>query len=241
MTEKKFPFKAVIYDMDGLLIHSEPYWRQSMIAVIATVGLHLTENQCAATTGLRFDQVLDYWYAVSPWTGKSIAAVHEEVLAEMEKAISIKAALMPGVMESMQYFKSQGCKLAIASSSAMRLINACVARLGSDVKLDALTSAENEQHGKPHPAVFIKAAENLGVSPLDCLVLEDSLNGIIAAAAARMKCVAVPSEENYLNPKFALADWKIKSLNEIKDIYWDQYPEALAINCYPTHEPHAYL
>jgi mannitol-1-/sugar-/sorbitol-6-/2-deoxyglucose-6-phosphatase len=211
--------KAVIYDMDGLLIDSEPYWRKSMIKVLATVGLHLTEEQCASTTGLRFDHVLEYWFEKYPWTHKSIIDVHEEVLAEMEHAILHEAELLPGVFESIELFRAKGYKLAIASSSAMRLIRACVHRLKGESIFDTVISAEHEEYGKPHPAVFIQAAKDLNINPLDCLVLEDSMMGVIAAKAARMQCVAIPAPENFSNPKFAIADWKLHSLLEIDSVF----------------------
>ena len=204
--------------MDGLLIDSEPFWRTSMIKVLATVGLHLTEEQCAATTGLRFDHVLEYWFDRYPWDSKSIVEVHEEVLDEMEHAIMHEAEILPGVFESIELFRSRGYKLAIASSSAMRLIKACVKRLNGSEIFDAVISAEHEEYGKPHPAVFIKAAKELKIHPLDCIVLEDSLMGVIAAKAARMQCVAIPSPENYDNPKFAIADWRLRSLTDIGTI-----------------------
>ena len=208
--------------MDGLIIDSEPYWRKSMIKVLATVGLHLTEEQCATTTGLRFDHVLEYWFEKYPWTHKSIIDVHEEVLAEMEYAILHEAALLPGVFESIDLFRSKGYKLAIASSSAMRLIRACVHCLKGESIFDTVISAEHEEYGKPHPAVFLKAAKDLGVNPLDCLVLEDSMMGLLAAKSARMQCVLVPAPENFDNPKFAIADWKLKSLLEINSIFSSQ-------------------
>jgi sugar-phosphatase len=210
--------KAIIYDMDGLLIDSEPYWRKSMIKVLATVGLHLTDEQCAMTTGLRFDHVLEYWFEKYPWDNKSIVEVHEEILDEMEHAIANEAEILPGVFESIELFHSRGYKLALASSSAMRLIKACVKRLKGEDIFESVISAEHEEYGKPHPAVFIKAAQELGVHPLDCIVLEDSLMGVIAAKAARMQCVAIPAAENYDNPKFAIADWKLRSLLDIATI-----------------------
>ena len=211
--------KAVIYDMDGLLIDSEPFWRKSMIKVLASVGVNLTEEQCAMTTGLRFDHVLEYWFEHYPWTHKSLIEVHEEVLDEMEHAILHEAPLLPGVFESIELFRSKGYHLAIASSSAMRLIRACVHRLHGEDIVDAVISAEHEEYGKPHPAVFLEAAKRLKVHPLDCLVLEDSMMGVIAAKAARMQCVAIPAPENFDNPKFAIADWKLHSLLEINQIF----------------------
>ncbi|MBS1686460.1 MAG: hexitol phosphatase HxpB [Bacteroidetes bacterium] len=210
--------KAVIYDMDGLLIDSEPYWRKSMIKVLASVGLQLTEEQCASTTGLRFDHVLEYWYEKYPWEAKTIVEVHEEILDDMEYAITHEAQLMPGVIESLELFTSRGYKVALASSSAMRLIQACVKRLHAQEIFKAVISAEHEEYGKPHPAVFIKAAAELKVHPLDCIVLEDSLMGVIAAKAARMQCVAIPAPENFDNPKFAIADWRLRSLTELASV-----------------------
>lgn len=208
------PVKAVIYDMDGLLIDSEPFWRKSEIAVFATVGLHITEQDCMETTGFRFDEVIDHWFAKHPWTAKSKEQVHDEVLDLMEQAILKEAVLFDGVAESIEYFKAKGLKLAIASSSAMRLIQACVTRLHAENVMDALISAEHEAYGKPHPAVFLKAAQVLGVPPQNCLVLEDSLNGVIAAKAAKMKCIAIPSAEDYNKEKFSIADWKVRNLEE---------------------------
>ena len=205
--------------MDGLIIDSEPYWRKSMIKVLATVGLNLTEEQCAMTTGLRFDHVLEYWFEKYPWTVKSIVDIHEEVLTEMEHAILHEAELLPGIFESIELFRSKGYKLAIASSSAMRLIRACVHRLNGEKIFDTVISAEHEEYGKPHPAVFLTAAKDLHVNPLDCLVLEDSMMGLIAAKAARMQCVLVPAPENFDNPKSAIADWKLHSLLEIDSIF----------------------
>jgi HAD superfamily hydrolase (TIGR01509 family) len=211
--------KAVIYDMDGLLIDSEPFWRKSMMKVLATVGLNLAEEQCAMTTGLRFDHVLEYWFERYPWDSKSIIDVHEEVLDEMENAILHEAPLLPGVFESIELFHSKGFHLALASSSAMRLIKACVHRLKAESIFEAVISAEHEEYGKPHPAVFLKAAKQLNVHPLDCLVLEDSLMGVIAAKAARMQCVAIPAPETFDNPKFVIADWKLKSLLDINQVF----------------------
>jgi sugar-phosphatase len=211
--------KSVIYDMDGLLIDSEPFWRKSMIKVLATVGLNLTEEQCASTTGLRFDHVLEYWFERYPWTHKSLIEVHEEVLDEMENAILHEAKLLPGVFESIEFFRSKGYHLAIASSSAMRLIKACVHRLNGEDIFDLVVSAEHEEYGKPHPAVFLEAAKRLKTHPLDCLVLEDSLMGVVAAKAARMQCIAIPAPENYDNPRFAIADWKLHSLNDVSSVF----------------------
>lgn len=208
-------YQAIIYDMDGLIIDSEPFWRQAEMKVFATVGLHLTEKDCMETTGFRFDEVVDYWWNRQPWQGKTKQQIHDEVLDEMEYAITHHAEAMRGFHESVAYFKNRHLKLAVASSSAMRLIKATVNKLQVQQHFDLLVSAEHETHGKPHPGVFIRTAENLQVRPENCLVIEDSFNGLLAAKAAKMKCAVVPYPEDYHNPKLVIADFKLRSLDEI--------------------------
>ena len=133
----------------------------------------------------------------------------------MENAITHHAQAMTGVHASLDFFKQQKIKMAVASSSAMRLIKATVKKLKIESYFDLLVSAEHELYGKPHPAVFLRTAEMLGVRPENCLVLEDSFNGLLAAKAAKMKCAIVPYPEDFNNPRFIIADWKLKSLEEI--------------------------
>lgn len=208
-------FKLVIYDMDGLIINSEPFWRQAEIKVFATVGLKLTEEDCIQTTGFRFDEVVDFWYNRHPWTGKSKQQIHDEVIDEMESAITHHATEMEGVHSSLQYFKKQNMTIALASSSAMRLIKATVQKLNIEEYFELLVSAEHETYGKPHPAVFLRTAETLSARPDECLVLEDSFYGLLAAKAAKMKCAVVPDALGFNDARFVIADWKLKSLLDI--------------------------
>ena len=101
--------------------------------------------------------------------------------------------------------------MAIASSSYLKIIEAVVKRLKLKGFFDVIYSAEFEKYGKPNPGTFLTTAEKLGVSPMKCLVFEDSLNGVIAAKAARMITIAVPEFDN---PKFIIADKILNSLEE---------------------------
>jgi HAD superfamily hydrolase (TIGR01509 family) len=208
-------FDAVIYDMDGLLIDSEPFWRQSEMKVFATVGLNLLEADCLQTTGYRFDEVVEHWWQKQPWEGKTKLQIHDEVIDEMENAITHHAKEMKGVHASLDYFKSRGLKLALASSSAMRLIKATVKKLKLEDYFELLVSAEHETHGKPHPAVFLRTAETLQVRPERCLVIEDSFYGLLAAKSAKMSCIVIPDPANFNDPRFIIADWKLQSLEDI--------------------------
>jgi sugar-phosphatase len=208
-------FDAVIYDMDGLLIDSEPFWRQAEIKVFASVGVHLTEADCMQTTGFRFDEVVEHWWHKKPWQGKTKEEIHDEVLDEMEYAITHYAQAMPGVKASLDFFKKEGVHIGLASSSAMRLIKATVKKLDIEEYFNLLVSAEHERFGKPHPAVFIRTAETMNVRAERCLVIEDSFYGLLAAKSAKMKCILVPDHAAFDNPKFVIADWKLKSLADI--------------------------
>ncbi len=216
MTEQ---FDAVIYDMDGLMIDSEPFWRQAEMKVFATVGLNLTEQDCIETTGFRFDEVVEHWWHRQPWADKTKTQIHDEVLDEMENAITHHAHGMTGLLQSLDFFKAKEVKMAVASSSAMRLIKATVKKLKIESYFDILVSAEHETYGKPHPAVFLRTAEMLKVRPERCLVLEDSFNGLLAAKAAKMKCILVPDPSNFNNEKFVIADWKLQTLEGVNKLW----------------------
>ena len=207
--------EVVIYDMDGLLIDSEPFWRQVEIKVFNSVGLSLTEAECMETAGYRFDEVVEHWWNKYPWHGKTKEQIHDEVIDEMENAITHHAEAMKGAHASLDFFKSQGLRIALASSSAMRLIKATVKKLDIENYFELLVSAEHESYGKPHPAVFLRTAETLNVRPEKCLVLEDSFFGLLAAKSAKMKCIVVPDPGNFEDKRFAIADWKLNSLEEI--------------------------
>ncbi|HKK40743.1 MAG TPA: hexitol phosphatase HxpB [Cryomorphaceae bacterium] len=184
--------EAVIFDMDGLLIDSEPFWRKAEMAVFKTVGIELTEDDCRQTMGYRLNEVVDLWYSRKPWNDKSQKQVEEQILAHVQNLIETEGVSLKGVMETIALCQELKLKTAIASSSALPLIKATVRRLGLEETFDVLHSAENEEFGKPHPAVFIHTAKKLDVRRENCLVLEDSFHGMIAGLAAKMKVVAVP-------------------------------------------------
>ena len=184
-------FDVVIFDMDGVLIDSEPFWRQAEIKVFGSVGITLTEKDCMETTGYRFDEVVNHWWHKQPWQGKTQEQIHDEVLDEMVNAITHHAESMKGVHAALDFFKSKGMRLALASSSAMRLIKATVEKLNIESYFELLVSAEHERYGKPNPAVFLRTAETLKVRPERCLVIEYTFFGLLAAKSAKMKCVIV--------------------------------------------------
>jgi mannitol-1-/sugar-/sorbitol-6-/2-deoxyglucose-6-phosphatase len=207
--------QAVIFDMDGLLIDSEPLWRQAEVEALNAVGAPLTFEQTLETFGRRTDEVVEHWFARYPWSGTPKKAVEAGIEARVLALIRERAEPMPGAREAVELLAGAGLPLAIASSSASELIEAVVAKLGFARLFQVLQSAEHEPYGKPHPAVYIEAARRLAVAPESCLALEDSPNGVIAAKAARMTCLAVPDPALAGDRRFCIADGVLPSLNEL--------------------------
>ncbi len=210
--------KAVIFDMDGVLIDSEPLWKIAEIKGFGKVGLDLTQTDCEETVGLRIDEVVKMWYAKTQWEGSSCEAVTLDIVTILIAEIKAQGKALPGVKQTLENCKKAGLKIGLATSSYHSIIEAVLDKLDIRHYFDAIHSAEYEKLGKPHPAVFLTAAEKLSTDPLDCLVIEDSLNGVIAGKSARMKVVAVPESSHAYNPKLILADQIIDSLEEF-DIF----------------------
>lgn len=200
--------------MDGLLINSEPLWRKAEMEVFKTVGISLSENDCRETMGYRLNEVVELWYQRKPWKEKSVKAVEEEILTKVSHLIGEEGEVLPGVESAIAQCRDSGLELAIASSSPMVLIHAVVKLLKLENAFSVLHSAQFEDFGKPHPAVFISTAKKLNVLPEDCIVFEDSFHGVIAGLAAKMKVIAVPEPKSFNDVKFKSAHLVLKSLEE---------------------------
>ncbi|WP_143305190.1 hexitol phosphatase HxpB [Chitinophaga vietnamensis] len=208
---------TVIFDMDGLLVDSEPLWGIAMREVFSTVGVTLSPELTHKTTGLRTKEVVSYWHNHFKWDGKSAEQVTQEIIDSVTYKITTKGRSMEGLQYILDYFKAKGFKIGLASSSPMSLIRAVLEHLGISDYFQAVYSAEFESYGKPHPAVYLACAQALGSDPLHCIAFEDSVTGMIAAKAARMKTVVVPEPHNRQDMRYALADVKLDSLLQFND------------------------
>lgn len=208
--------RSVIFDMDGLLIDSEPLWREAEIAVFDSVGLRLTDAMCRETTGLRIDEAVRYWHTRFPWNGPGCAAVAEQVLDAAECLIVERGCLMEGAQETIEAVQARNMKLAIASSSPMRLIQVVVETFALRDYFSVLHSAEQEAAGKPDPAVYRTTMALLEAKPHECVAFEDSVPGVRAAKQAGATVIAVPAPADAGNPGFAAADLTLVSLSEFR-------------------------
>lgn len=206
--------KAVIFDMDGLLINSEPFWQESETKVFTSLGLSVNKKMFEQFMGKRIDEVVDAMYKMTPWNHVSKEQVVEDIVENVIRLVIEKGEALCGVYETLSNFKNSPYKIGLASSSKMKIISAVLEKLQIKEYFEVVHSAEFEEYGKPHPQTFISTAKMLGVHPDECLVFEDSLNGVISALAAGMKCIAIPEKEaNNLN-KFIIATRTLGDLTE---------------------------
>lgn len=203
------PFQAILFDMDGVLLDSEPFWRTAEIEVFRALGKEFTEEDCVETMGLRIDEVVAYRVPDADQE-KTV----NEILDRMVEMVSQRGVLLPGVLETLERLNEMKVPLGLATSSNYRLLHATLKSLGLEEAFQIVHSAEDEEYGKPHPGVYMTAARKLGFKPKHCLAIEDSLNGVISAKAAQMSVIAVPEEAVFGNPRFAVADLKLESLDK---------------------------
>lgn len=210
-------FNTVIFDMDGLLIDSEPFWQEAGIETLEQYNTALTLEQYHLTTGLRTKEWIDYWWRHFGISPEFAQAAEETILRKAIEKIGAKATPMPGLEHIFSFFKGKSFKIGLATSSPLALVDVVVDKLGIRHYLNAVASAGHLPFGKPHPQVYMDCAEALNVSPLQCICFEDSFNGLIAAKAARMKCVIIPTPEQFNLAKWGAADLKLNSLLEFSD------------------------
>lgn len=206
--------KAAIFDMDGLLIDSEPLWRRAERETFAGVGLTLTDNDCRRTTGLRADMVVEYWYERHPWRGPDRRAVLRRLESRVIELVRAEGRAMPGVEHALGAVRDGGLRLALASSSAGELIEVVLDTLGLEGVFEVVSSGADEKHGKPDPAVYLTTLRALGLPAGECLAFEDSVTGVEAARGAGLFTIAVPDPVAYADPPFDVANLKLPSLTD---------------------------
>jgi mannitol-1-/sugar-/sorbitol-6-/2-deoxyglucose-6-phosphatase len=212
---------ATLFDMDGLLIDSEILWHEAEVEIFGSLGVPLFESSSRSTKGVFVNEVVDYWYARFPWSGPSKDVVVDMLLERVGSLVESEGRLLPGALRAIDLASARG-PVALASSTPLALIHRCLGHFGLASRFVSIHSAEFEPYGKPHPGVFLTAASSLGVAPSRCLVFEDSSAGVIAARAASMHIVAVPTPEDRSDVEFLLADLVLDTLEELSDQWLDE-------------------
>ena len=202
--------------MDGVLIDTEPAWRAAESAVFAGLGIPLSESDLLDSTGQPVEELIPIWRQRLPDAEPTDTEVADWIIDRVIAHVQAEGEPMPGVTAAVTLFERHGLRLAIASSSPLRMIDAVCDRLGLD-RIEVRCSAMDEVRGKPAPDVYLTAARRLGVAAADCLALEDSPNGLASAKAAGMHCVAVPDPLLATDPRYREADLILESLTALDD------------------------
>lgn len=218
--------RGVAFDLDGVLVDSEPFWQDAEIEAFAAVGLSLTRDDCRQTMGLRIDEAVDHWHRARGWDGASPAEVVRAVVDGVVDRIETRGAALPGALEAVDRCRRRGLSLAIATSSWTEVADAVLHRLGLDGAFDAVCSAADEAHGKPSPDVYRSACRRLGLEPAAVVAIEDSAHGLRAALDAGMRCLAVP-DAGVDAGAFSEATAVLGSLHELDDDLLDALDDPL--------------
>jgi HAD superfamily hydrolase (TIGR01509 family) len=186
--------KLVIFDMDGVLLNSEPLYRNTNRAVFKELGADITPEEQESFTGAGATRL---WTFVKNRAGAGQSVEELIALAAERKYQQLsQAELTPteGITEVLKHLKHNGHLLAIASSGLKRNISVILHKLDMEQYFDLIVSGDEIPNGKPDPDIFLAAASYLNMPPSACIVVEDSTNGVAAAKAAGMYCIG------YRNP-----------------------------------------
>ena len=185
-------YQAIIFDMDGLLVDSEPVWHEVEVELIKSHGYVYNEEVRESGIGMRVDEFAAILQRHYPKLGESPAAIEAAITGRMMSLPAGRIQARPGADELLQYVAELDIPRAIASSSSQKIIEHFVRLMNWDALIPQRYSAEFVARGKPAPDIYLHAAEQVGCAPEACLALEDSRLGTLAALAAGMTCYTVP-------------------------------------------------
>jgi mannitol-1-/sugar-/sorbitol-6-/2-deoxyglucose-6-phosphatase len=205
---------SAIFDMDGLLIDSEPLWYEAAVEVFEPLGITLNPESYASSIGLRTKEFVANWFSRFQIDMSLASNAEKDINDVVVRKIAENGNALPGVYDVLNQLKDEGINIGLATSSPIRLVDVVVDKLNIRNYFSAFASAEHLVYGKPHPQVFLDCARALDTPPVNCVCFEDSFHGVVAAKAARMFCIAVPAQAFIHQPRFNAADMILNSLEE---------------------------
>ena len=208
--------KAVIFDMDGVLVDSEPWHYEIETILFKKLGLNVSEELHHTYLGTAGDLMysdLKERFDISMSLEELLKWDEDYRIDIFKKKTGIRPS--PGIPELLKELKSSDIKTAVATSSVPGIVDIILQKCGIDSYFDAVVTTETAGKSKPAPDVYLFAAQLIGVNPSNCVVFEDSFNGIRAARSASMYCIAYQSDNPSLVLDISEADQRINSFKNI--------------------------
>lgn len=204
--------KAVIFDMDGVIVDSEGLWKQAEYEIFSSLGVIINEGYSEITKSMTTGEVTRFWFSKFPWESQSLEVVEQKVISRVKELIGTKECRVKGVREFIERLKAVNYKIGLATNSPFQIIATVLKKIDASHLFDTVSSAEHEHNGKPDPAVYLTTAAKLNVATSNCLAIEDSYAGMMAAKKAGMTVVAFTNN----NPKLIseIASYRIDSFDD---------------------------
>lgn len=220
--------KAVLFDMDGVIVDTEPLHHKAYKIMFKEIGIDVSNEMYHSFTGQSTKEICDF------------LCEHYDLSHASETLVQIKRAnfsrlffeddrleLLEGVENLIKNYHENGLTLVVASSASMFTINNVMKRFGLNSYFKDKLSGADLKASKPHPEIFIKAANTAGCDPSECIVIEDSTNGISAAKDANIYCIAYQSEhskdQDYSRADLLISDYRTIEFDKIKNILNEAY------------------
>jgi len=212
------PFLAVIFDLDGVIADSEPCWNEIDAKLLAEHGITYRGEYHRNVLGVSYRLAVEFYkkaFGLSVPTDEMMRR-RGEIAADF---FANRIDVFPSTKPVLQELRQMNLHLAVATSSVSASARPFLARHGLTAFFEAVITGEEVEHGKPHPDIYLRAAEKLGVTADACLVIEDALSGIAAAKAAKMRVAAIP-DTRFVDPSDYKkeADYVLSSLKELPSL-----------------------
>jgi beta-phosphoglucomutase-like phosphatase (HAD superfamily) len=184
-------FKAVLWDMDGVLIDSEPGYNRADAAWFADLGLPFGREEILAITGANAQYIARWLKARHPHLTLTeeelVRGYTDNLYASLTRDVT---GLIDGVSDWLDWLEERGVLCAIGSSATRRVADYVADTFGLRARMGCIVTGDDVENAKPAPDIYLRCAERLGVAPGDCLVVEDSVNGVWAGLSAGMSVLA---------------------------------------------------
>jgi HAD superfamily hydrolase (TIGR01509 family) len=206
-------YRAVIFDMDGLLLDTETLWHEAEVELFRRHGAEFTWDDKMAVIGTSFDFTARYFADRLSRPREEGARLVDEMVELMHERVRRQVEARPGALELVERLRElDGVRIGLASNSPRFLVEDALATAGLLGAFETIVTSSDVEHAKPAPDIYLRACADLGVAPSEALALEDSASGVAAAKAAGLDCIAVPQ---YAETDVSAADRIVDSLEEL--------------------------